>query len=387
MEAITQKSSTLTTGLAMFSMLFGAGNIVFALAIGQFAQDKNFFAILGLLITAVGVPFLGLISMTLFNGDYKSFFDRMGKVPGFLIAAVILGLIGPFGATPRCIALSYSTAKMYLPDITLPVFSLFACFFIFAFTYKRTSILELLGYVLTPLKLGSLCLIIILGFFFAPQTPAATHNELSVFLRGLKDGYQTMDLLGAFFFCSVVLDCLRKNIDVSNPANYKQMIMLTLKASCIGAALLAIIYIGFSYVAAAYSGSLANVSPAELISSIVMQVLGPYAGLAVCFTVTMACLTTAIALTTVFAEYIHKDLTNNKVSYPLALLISLGITYFVSTLNFTGIITLLAPILQLCYPALIVLSLMNILYKLFQFEPVKVPVMVVFAGSIIAYLI
>ena len=67
-------SNTITTGLAMFSMLFGAGNIVFALAIGQYAQDKNLFAILGLLITAVGVPFLGLIAMTLFGGDYKKLF-------------------------------------------------------------------------------------------------------------------------------------------------------------------------------------------------------------------------------------------------------------------------------------------------------------------------
>jgi LIVCS family branched-chain amino acid:cation transporter len=67
MQALTQKSTTLTTGLAMFSMLFGAGNIVFALAVGQYAQDKNFFAIIGLLITAVGVPLLGLVAMTLFN--------------------------------------------------------------------------------------------------------------------------------------------------------------------------------------------------------------------------------------------------------------------------------------------------------------------------------
>src|ERR1700730_16757905 len=112
----TNKSNTLATGLAMFSMFFGAGNIVFPLALGQIAQDKNFYAILGMLITAVGVPFLGLIAMTLFDGDYKRFFGRIGKVPGFIVAACIMGLIGPFGAIPRCIALSYSTAKMFLID-------------------------------------------------------------------------------------------------------------------------------------------------------------------------------------------------------------------------------------------------------------------------------
>lgn len=383
--SVSQKSNTLATGFAIFSMLFGAGNIVFALAIGQFAQDKNFFAIIGLLITAVGVPLLGLIAMTLFNGDYKSFFNRIGTVPGFIVATIILGLIGPLGAIPRCIALSYSTSKMYLPNMPLPLFSVAACAFIFLCTFRRTSILNIVGYVLTPLKLGSLLLIIIMGYFSSPMAPAATHNELTVFFKGLKDGYQTMDLLGTFFFCSVVLDCLRRKIDVSDPLNYKVLIGTTLKASCIGAGLLAVIYVGFSYVAAAYSGTLSHVSPEDLISSIAVQVLGPYAAVVVSFTVTLACLTTAIALTTVFAEFIHKDLTQNKVSYPIALIITLIVTFFVSNLNFTGIIKLLAPILELCYPALIVLSLVNILFKVYQFQPVKVPVLAVFSLSLLAY--
>lgn len=386
-ESSSNRFNTIATGLAMFSMLFGAGNIVFALAIGQYAQDKNLFAILGLLITAVGVPFLGLIAMTLFGGDYKSFFDRIGKAPGFLVATIIMGLIGPLGATPRCIALSFATAKMYLPGISLPLFSLGACLFIFAFTIRRTSILDLLGYVLTPLKLGSLLFIIVKGFFSSPAMPVGNHTELTVFFKGLMDGYQTMDLLGAFFFCSVVLDCLKKNIDVSNPKNYRRLLGVTLKASCIGAGLLAFIYIGFSYVAAMQSGTLAAVKPEELISQIAVQVLGPYAGLFVCFTVTIACLTTAIALTTVFAEFIHKDVFSNKISYPVALVGSILVTFAVSTLNFTGIMTLLAPVLQLCYPALIVLSVVNILYKLYQFQPVKVPVLVAFAISVIAYFV
>lgn len=382
MQTLTQKSSTtLTTGFAMFSMLFGAGNIAFAVSIGQYAQDKNFFAILGLLITAVGVPFLGLIAMTLFNGDYKSFFDRIGKVPGFLVAVVILGLIGPFGAIPRCIALSYSTIKMYMPEMSLPLFSLCACCFIAAFTMKRTSILQLVGYVLTPLKLGSLVFIIIKGLYYSPTAPVTAHTDLTVFLHGLQDGYQTMDLLGAFFLCSVVMDCLRKNMDISNPSNYKQLIKQALKSMCIGATLLGAIYIGFSYVAAGYSGVLANTSTAELISAIAIHVLGADAALMVCFTVTIACMTTAIALTTVFAEFIHKDLTNGKVSYPTGLIVTLLITYAVSTLDFHGIAQMLKPILQVCYPALITLSFMNILNKLYQFKPVKIPVFAVFILS------
>ena len=94
---MTQASKTniIAIGFAMFSMFFGAGNVVFPLALGQYAQDHNFYAILGLLITAVGVPFAGLMAMTLYNGDYKKFFERIGPLPGFAVAAIIMGLIRP----------------------------------------------------------------------------------------------------------------------------------------------------------------------------------------------------------------------------------------------------------------------------------------------------
>jgi len=97
---VKSRTTVWATGFAMFSMFFGAGNVVFPLELGLGAQSQNIWAIAGLLITAVGVPFIGLISMTLFNGNYHHFFERIGKVPGFIVAALIMGLIGPFGALP-----------------------------------------------------------------------------------------------------------------------------------------------------------------------------------------------------------------------------------------------------------------------------------------------
>jgi LIVCS family branched-chain amino acid:cation transporter len=372
----------------MFSMFFGAGNVVFPLALGVYAQDKNLFAILGLLISAVGVPFTGLIAMTLFNGDYKKFFNRIGTVPGFFVAAAIMGLIGPFGAIPRCITLSYSTIKLYLPDmlLSLPTFSIIACLIIFAFTIKRNSIIDILGYVLTPLLLGSLAIIIVKGLFFSPEAPHVDYSHPEVFLLGLFEGYQTMDLLGAFFFSSVVLTCLEKGeTSKGEHKNYKRLIFLTLKASCIGAFLLSLTYVGFSYIAAFNSESLANVAKDELAGKIALLVLGPHAGLVAGIAVALACLTTAIALASVFAEFIHKDITLGRVNYGTSLVITLVISFFVSTLNFTGIAHILAPILQICYPALIVLSVVNIMYKLYHFMPVKIPVYTVFAISVLVY--
>lgn len=376
------RSNTIATGLAMFSMFFGAGNVVFPLAVGQYAQDNNIYAILGLLITAVGVPFAGLIAMTLFEGDYRSFFARMGVWPGFIICAIIMGLIGPFGALPRCIALSYSTASSYLPGISLPLFSALSCLIIFATTFRRNTIVDILGYVLTPFLLLSLSIIIIKGLLFSEKAPLSTLSPGTAFLEGLQQGYQTMDLLGAFFFASVVILCLKKDLPDAQMSNSGLIMKLTLRASVIGAFLLCVVYIGFSYLASFHSTDLLNVKAEDLISEIATRVLGDQAGIIVSIAVALACLTTAIALCSVFAEYLHEDITAYKVDYKICLIITLLITYFISILNFTVIIGLLAPILQVCYPALITLSFFNILYKLFDVKLIRTPVYAVFLATL-----
>ena len=285
---------------------------------------------------------------------------------------------------PRCIALSYSTTKVFMPEASLPLFSALSCVVIWLFTFKRNSILDTLGYVLTPLLIGSLGIIIVKGIFTSTHVPTSEHESFAIFLKGLKDGYQTMDLLGAFFFSSVIIACLKNGIS-STDRTPKQLVITTLKASVIGASLLAIAYIGFSYVSSFHSGVLSDVPSDELISMVAIHVLGKHAALIACIAVALTCLTTAIALAAVFAEFIHNDLTFGKIGYTPSLIITLVITYFVSILNFKGIAAFLAPILQLCYPALIVLSLLNIMYKLYDFKPIKVPVIAVFLLSLAAY--
>jgi len=378
----SQFSLIIATGFAMFTMFFGAGNIVFPLALGQIAQDQNFYAILGMLITAVGVPFAGLIGMSLFDGDYKSFFNRLGIIPGFITAAAIMGLIGPFGAMPRCIALSYSTAATFLPSISLPVFSLICCIAMFLFTFRPNTILDTLGFYMTPILIGSLGIIIVMGFVNVHSEITTNHDHWDVFLKGLYDGYQTMDLLGAFFFSSVVVIGLKKDLPKDH-TSHKEILKIALKASVIGALLLGLTYTGFSYVAAYHSVSLSGISPDVLISQLAIHVLGPYASIIAIIAVAFACLTTALTLAAVFAEFIHKDVSFGKIGYIPALIGTLCVTFLVSTLNFNGIAAFLIPILQVSYPALIVLTLLNIVYKLYNFKPVKIPVLVVFLISVI----
>lgn len=380
------KSNTLATGLAIFSMFFGAGNVVFPLAIGQWSQNQNIYAILGLLLTTIIVPLLGLIAMTLFNGNYKHFFERIGKVPGFFVTLCIMCLIGPFGAIPRCISLSYSTLHLYLPNLHLPFFSFIACAIIYLFTYKKNRILDILGYVLTPFLLFSLLLIIVLGYIYSPAAPIADHSSLATFLHGLQTGYMTLDLLGAFFFSSVVLACLENEVDPNDTKSYKKLIFLTLKAGGIAMALLSVIYVGFSYVAAFNSHALAGVPDDKLIGVISQQILGSAGGIVASVAVVLATLTTAIALSAVFAEFIHYDVSREKLSYKASLIVTLILSFAISTLEFSGIAAFLLPILKVCYPALIVLTVLNILHKLYHFQPVKVPVLVAFLLTLYGYI-
>ncbi len=367
----------------MFSMFFGAGNVVFPLSLGQYAQDQQIPAIIGLLITAVGVPFLGLLAMILFNGSYHTFFERMGKVPGFIVMIIIMILLGPLGALPRCIALAYSTTSVYLPNLPLPVYSIVACFFIFLFTFRLNAVIDLLGAVLTPFLLISLGSIITIALWNYSEVPVNTDSSFTVFFKGLEQGYQTMDLLGAFFFSTVVLLSLKSHQEGNEKTDHRALLSATIQASVIGASLLGLSYIGFVYTASSMSTTLAEFPPEQLIGAIAESVLGPYGGVAVCVAVTLACFTTAIALAAVFAEFLADEIAPNKISYPMALVATLVVAAGVAMLNFNGIVALLGPILQVCYPALIVLTICNILYKLFNFPYVKVPVGIVFLISLI----
>ena len=98
-----------------------------------------------------------------------------------------------------------------------------------------------------------------------------------------------------------------------------------------------------------------------MLGAIAIKILGPYAGIIVSLTVTFACLTTAIALISAFASFVEKEILRGKIGYVPILIISLLITFAVTTLEFQGIARLLNPILEVCYPVLILLSFYNLL--------------------------
>lgn len=367
-------SRIVSTGLAMFAMLFGAGNVVYPLALGRDIGHQVWFGLLGFVLTAVIVPLIGLVSTMLADGDYRQFLGRLGKIPGNVVILICMALIGPFAITPRCVVLSHAALRPYIEGLSLPIFSVVAALLIFVCTVKRSVVVDLLGKYLGPLKLLLLLSIIVIGFLNPAPFVQVGISAADAFNTGLQSGFGTADLLGTIFFSGLILSGLRRGMDSEAPIKPRELAKLGLQAGLIGGGLLGIVYTGFCLVSAYWGAQLINVADGDVFAVLARLVLGETGGLLANVTIALSCLTTAIALSVVFASYLHKEIFREKTSYKNALLLSIAVTALMSNLGFVGIMKILLPIVSVIYPALVVLAIMHMLYKLVGFKLIKVPV-------------
>ena len=133
-----------------------------------------------------------------------------------------------------------------------------------------------------------------------------------------------------------------------------------------------IAYIGLCFVAAHHAAHLALFSPEERLQAIAVKVLGPFGGIVAASAVFLACLTTAISLTAVFSDYLQEDILRRRGSFSFA--ITLAIAAVMANLGFSGIMKIISPLMEILYPALIVLCLVNIAHCRYQLKPIKLPV-------------
>lgn len=356
-----------TLGLAIFTMFFGAGNIVFPLILGRETGDKIPIAMLGFILSAVIVPILGVIATISYEGDYKKLVYSIGKIPGVLLIAACMLIIGPLGAAPRCIVISHSAISWHFPGLSLLIYSIFVGLFIFLLAYKESAVVDILGKILGPIKIILLTSIIILGLFSIKHLAPTPITQVSSFFSGFEKGYFTIDLLGGFFFANLIYMAIKRK-EITDP---KEMVHHGVLAGIIGGILLGLIYIGFGFVAAMYGPEVESVPPEQLLSAIAVKILGPNAGILANITVAVTCITTALALTTVFAEYLHRFVFRHKVSYSKTLLLAIVITVFMSNLGFAGIMKIIVPVALAIYPATIVLCLAGIAKQFWGFKYIK----------------
>jgi len=352
-----------STGFALFSMFFGSGNLVFPITVGQESEGHYFLAAWGILFTGVVVPFLGVLGMMLYKGDIYSFFNCFGRKGTLVFSFLALALMGPFGVLARCLTVAHGALLLLLPEASLPLTSLLMCLVIYFLTVNKNKIVTTLGTVLTPFLLLAIAMIAFFGLSQGTLPETTTPGGWKALKNGFFQGYQTMDLLAAFFFSQFVIKHLHTKLS-PNDGEFS-LLKHFYKSSLIGAAILSLVYFALVLLGWIYSPLLTHTPPQEMLGVIAMESLGTIAAPCVCLAVLFACLTTAIVLASLFADFLRNEVSKDKMGNKQSLLITLAIGFVVSTFDFAAIAGFLGPVLEAVYPALIALTLVNIANQFF----------------------
>ncbi|HJM68929.1 MAG TPA: branched-chain amino acid transport system II carrier protein [Candidatus Babeliales bacterium] len=379
------KSDVVTIGLAIFSMFFGAGNLMFPIGIGIASGKYTAFGMAGLLLSAVVLPLIGLVGMILFDGDYRKFFARLGEIPGALLLFACIIVVGPGIAIPRIVTLSYEMMSPFLPSMPVYIFTFLFLGITFLLTFRESKIVNVLGNYISPTLLVSLMIIIVKGLWTAEAVVPTTAEPMQLFVGSFREGFGTLDLLGSVFFCSIILLILRQNMGVKTKANQKQLALTGLKAGLLGISLLGLVYIGMSLLGTFHGHGLDG-NLGQLFSLVSFRILGSYGALIIGLAVLMACLSTSIALSAVVAEYVEHDIFKKKIKFIPSLIIVSLLSIPLSVYGLSAVLQLTAgPIVDIGYPIIIALTFCNIAYKVFNFKPVKTPVALVGLLALVYY--
>jgi len=353
---INNKSSALIVGMALFAMFFGSGNLIYPFFIGKIAQGAWLSVTLGFLIAAVLLPFLGVIAMVLYKGNYADFFSCLGRRRGILISAVLLTVWVPLGSAPRCMTLAYASIASYSSSAPpLWLFSLCYSVFIYYIITKKLGVLNILGRLITPLLLTCIGILCYEGFKKMPADMMTNPIDSSYFLKGLLEGYNTMDLIASFFFSASVIHILNQS-----GSSMGKTISLVLRSSVIGMLILALVYVCLIFLSAHHSSILDGIPKDQLFAYLAQSILGSTWSIVAIIAIILACFSTSIALIIVYTDFLHDEVFKRNGHPMIPIIVALVVTFVMSLFGLQGITFVTAPVLKVFYPVLLGLIVFNI---------------------------
>lgn len=363
----------LPVGLMLFSSFFGAGNLIFPPALGAGAGSEFWLAMLGFLVTGVGLPLLGIVAIAKTKSDNpENIANGVHPLFATILLVTVALTIGPFFAIPRTAAVSFDIGiRPFLTAGGSEMFSLpliIYSFVFFAFTYYFSinpgKVLGWLGKVLTPLLLLSLGALLIKGLFYpmgAPLAPLEAYTY-APFFKGFQDGYQTMDLLASCLFGTLVV----LEIKANKLADDSNLVKTCLQAGVIAIVLLGIIYGALGYIGATSVGTIGRVANGGIaLAAIANHYLGDGGSIILAFVIILACLTTSIGLTVSCSSYFVK-VSKDRILYSHFVAGITLLSFIFANFGLTKIIAFSIPVLVALYPIIIALVLLNLLSKYFD---------------------
>ncbi|MBB1487695.1 branched-chain amino acid transport system II carrier protein [Oceanospirillum sp. D5] len=350
-------------GFMTFAFFLGAGNIIFPPKAGMLAGAEVLPVMLGFLLTAVGLPLLGLFAVARAGGGIPAMTRMLPPFIGVLISVAIFIIIGPLIAAPRTALVAYELGVQ--PFSSEPVISQWlysAVFFVIAalLSLYPGKLMDSVGKVLTP---ALIILLVGLGVsvLFAsggevlPVDPA---YAASPFTKGVLDGYNTMDALASIMFGMLIIDLLRKK----GVTDFSQQSRYLVVAAVIAAAGLAFVYIALFMLGANF-GVVGAANGGEILVHYVQNKFGMAGLVALAGVITLACLTTAVGLLSACSDYFAS--LSSRLSYGHFVIVNAVFCFIMANLELGVLIELSIPVLVAVYP----ISVALILYSLSASQP------------------
>ncbi|WP_048000038.1 branched-chain amino acid transport system II carrier protein [Lactiplantibacillus herbarum] len=365
MQTRLSGKNLLFIGTMLFGLFFGAGNLIFPIFLGQQAGRNVGSAIIGLLITGIGLPLLGVIGMGLTRS--QGVFDLAAKVNrtyAYIFTVLLYFTLGPLFAMPRLATTAFQIGLApFITNKQQPLVLLIFSILFFGLTWflarNPGKIMTYVGKWLTPLfliLLGALLLVAMIKPLGSLNVTATGAYAAHPVLTGFTEGYNTMDALASLAFGIVVIDAIR-NLGITDPT---QIATGTIKAGVISMSLMAVIY---ALLAIAGTMSLGRFAPATNGGITLAQIANAYFGwfgnILLALIVIIACLKTAIGLTSAFGDTLHGLFP--KISYQWLIVLACLIPAILANVGLTEKITYSTPVLMFLYPLAIVLILLAVL--------------------------
>lgn len=356
-------------GMMLFALFFGAGNLIFPAQLGQYAGTSVWIAVVGFLITGVGLPLLGILAIGYSkSNDLQDLSSRVHPIYGILFTSLLYLTIGPFFALPRTGAVAYEVGiAPFVSEGSVGTFLLVFSVIFFAIalfiSLNPSKIVDSVGKFLSPAILVTLAVLLVAAFFAPMGEAGAPQGGYldNAFMTGFLEGYNTMDALASLVFGIIVIAAIRK-MGVNSP---KGVLSATLKSGLVAAGLLAVVYAGIALLGATSTSTLGLMETGgPVLSGASAHYFGTFGALLIAVIITLACLTTAIGLIVANAEYFHKLIP--AVSYKLFVVIFSVFSLVVTNAGLSNIITFSIPVLMFLYPLAIVLILLAFTSPLFN---------------------
>lgn len=343
----------LLVGFTLFSMFFGAGNLIFPPFLGAEAGQNAWAALAGFAVSAIGLPIAGVIAVAR-AGNLGALASRVHPRFALVFTMLIYLSIGPCLAIPRTASTSFQMLAPLIGSEGSHQLLYSAVFFAaaFAVALHPEKLTDRLGRVLCPtlivliLVLFGACLVHPVAPHYA--SPAAEYQSLPA-LSGILNGYQTMDTLAALNFGAVIaLNIHTRGIDEESEVRRG-----TISAGLIAGALLLAVYSMLTH-AGALSGAAfpGGATGADTLTSLALGLFGRGGQMLLAAIFVIACFNTCVGLISSVGQYFHELL---HLPYPAVAAFFAVTSMLISNLGLAGIIRLSTPVLNAVYPIAIVL--------------------------------